>query len=339
MNRIGCILALSVALVVTVSSCAVAPTTTPACNVWFGVAANPEADEDWDTALIEFEEGAGRTVDIVHYYKRGQDMAFPEPRELYRQNQPNRNRILFYNWKPEGLTWRAIADGAADPYLKLLASHLNTTMQDPFFLSLNAEMEDEVIPTAGSGQTARDYRDFYRHTVTTLRSGGVDNAVFVMNYTGSQKWAETPWFEELYPGDDVVDWIAQDPYAYDLQSTPNLAQLVDQSGRGTWRGFYSWAAEQHPDKPQMLAEWGVDDPAGAASLKPMFFSSAAELLTQYSKIRALIYWNHSGMDPDGSLRSVGRTAIDSSPTSLEAFRQFVHSPIMTSQRECPLKAT
>ncbi|MDP9394467.1 MAG: hypothetical protein M3Q27_09570, partial [Actinomycetota bacterium] len=43
--------------------------------------------------------------------------------------------------------------------------NIKATHPRPFFLSLNAEMEDEVDTTAGSGQTAADFRDFYRHVV------------------------------------------------------------------------------------------------------------------------------------------------------------------------------
>ncbi len=53
----------------------------------------------------------------------------------------------------------------------------------------------------------------YRHVALRLRADGLTNAVLVMNYMGAVKWGVADWFGELYPGDDVVDWIAYDPYA------------------------------------------------------------------------------------------------------------------------------
>ncbi|HEY8293729.1 MAG TPA: hypothetical protein VIG41_00200, partial [Micrococcaceae bacterium] len=221
-------------------------------------------------------------------------------------------------------------------YLLSLAAHLKQTLDKPFFLSLNAEMEDEVDPTAGSGRTPADFRDFYRHVALLLRDNGVDNAVFVLNYIGSTRWAAMPWFQDLYPGGDVVDWIAQDPFAFDFAATPDFARLINQKD-GTWPGFYDWAAATFPDKPQMLAEWGVDDAQGDPTLKPSFFSSAAQLVAQFPKLRALVYWNHFGIDPNGSDTAVGTTSVQSTPAVLNSFRQFSNSSIFQSPAECQLR--
>ena len=68
----------------------------------------------------------------------------------------------------------------------------------------------------------------YRHVVLRLKADGVTNAIYVMDYMGYSKWGEQSWFNDLYPGDDVVDWIAYDPY-----STGNgtFATMVDAQGR------------------------------------------------------------------------------------------------------------
>ncbi|MBG6217300.1 hypothetical protein IWX75_001755 [Arthrobacter sp. CAN_A6] len=315
-------------------TCEVSVILVPSCGAWFGASANPLAGESWDAALGNFEAQAGRTMDIAHYYKRGQSAMFPNAVELNRQDEPGKNRILFYNWKPTGLTWRQVADGAADDYLIDLAEHMKTTADEPFFLSLNAEMEDEVNPQPGSGQTADDYREFARHTVQVLRSNGVGNAVVVMNYIGIQKWGETSWFEDLYPGDDVVDWIAQDPYAFGAPPVwlTDFDGLANRTTGGAWPGFYNWAAENHPNKPQMFAEWGVDEKPEYPNHKTDFFRTAEEQLKNHPKIKALVYWNSSGIAADGSPRFVGKTRIDSAPGTLEAFRDFVQIDELTAPR-------
>ncbi|MFD1847124.1 hypothetical protein [Arthrobacter flavus] len=336
MRHPGPLVMLGLILSVLVTSCSAPPKPSAGCDVFFGVAPNPHGGENWDTALTSFEQRVGRSVDIVHYYKRGQDALFPTESELNRQDEPGNERILFFNWKPDSLTWREVADGAADPYLAELGDHLRREAGQPFFLSLNAEMEDEVDENEESGQTAADFRDFFRHTVEVLSRSNPDTIVTVMNYTGTQKWAEKPWFEELYPGDDVVDWIAQDPYAFDLATTPDLFQLANQTSGGSWPGFYQWAAAHYPDKPQMLAEWGVDEKPRGPHSKASFFNSAEEKLSRLPKLRALVYWDHPGVTAEGVELGVGNTGIRSSPEALSAFRDFVNSPALTSERNCQL---
>ncbi|MDP9395930.1 MAG: DNRLRE domain-containing protein, partial [Actinomycetota bacterium] len=146
-------------------SCSVSVKLVPSCGAWFGVGATPLYGESYDQAMVDFERTAQRPMDIAHYYTKGQDYLWPTKGMMARATEPGRNRILFLNWKPTGLTWRQVANGAADGYLTRVAAHIKATHPRPFFLSLNAEMEDEVDTTAGSGQTAADFRDFYRHVV------------------------------------------------------------------------------------------------------------------------------------------------------------------------------
>ena len=125
----------------------------------------------------------------------------------------------------------------------------------------------------------------YRHVVERLRNQGVTNAVFVMNYMGFSRWASR--VDAFYPGDDVVDWIAYDPYGFAAETS--IEKMLN-SPTGTWPGFYSWATTKAPDKPLMLAEWGYDIPSqpnAAAILDAM----VPVLQTRFPQIKALVYWN------------------------------------------------
>ncbi len=175
-----------------------------------------------------------------------------------RSNEPGRERLLLINWKPT-LTWLAVANGYADSYLRSVAARIEAAYDRPFFLTLHAEMESDVNPTPGSGMTALDFRAFFRHTVQVLRANGADKVIPIVNYTGAPHWPYVEWWDDLYPGDDVVDWIAEDPYAFgqppiwrsDFTGMVNRVQ-----GPPSWPGFYEWVRRDHPDKPIMLAEWG-----------------------------------------------------------------------------------
>lgn len=301
--------------------CAVSDKLVPGCGAWFGVAASPHGNESYDQAMVNFEERIGRTVDIARYYVRAQDTLFPTPLMLDRAHEPGRERVLSINWRPT-LTWRAIADGAADGYLEDLAEHIKDVYPDPFFLSLHAEMEAEVNATPGSGMTAADFRDFFRHTVTTLRSNGATSVVTVVNYMGAPHWGLEPWFETLYPGDAYVDWIAQDPFAFGEPPVfrADFAGTVDRVMPGwDWPGFYTWATTQHPGKPIMLAEWGVEEVDEDPAYKPDYFAETLEQLKDFPQLKALVYWDHPGAV------LVGETRVNSSAASLQRFQDLVLS--------------
>ncbi len=102
---------------------------------------------------------------------------------------------------------------AADSYLDRLAAHIRATYREPFFFTVHHEPEEEVSTRHRSGWSATDYRDMYRHVVSRLRASGVDNLVTVVVHM-AYVLHQPAWFEDLYPGDDVVDWVAWDTYAY-----------------------------------------------------------------------------------------------------------------------------
>jgi hypothetical protein len=303
----------------------VSSTLVPSRGLWFGVAPNPLHGESWDQALVDFEATIGRRVGIAHYYHRGTQL-FPTAIEVQRADE---GRLLLENWRPEnGNTWAAVSRGASDPLIDQLAAHITSTFVRPFFLAIHGEPEDEVNATAGSGYTAADFAAMYRHVITRLRADGATNVVSVLDLTGNPKWGAQSWFGQLYPGGDVVDWLAEDPYVigppggwYDT----DYARTVDRTfpTYTSWPGFYSWAGQVAPDKPIMLAEWGIDDPAGYPSWKPNRVAQfAATLATSYPRVKALVYWNSGAFNP------VGTTRVDSSAASLDAFRRLTAAPIL-----------
>ena len=79
---------------------------------------------------------------------------------------------------------------------------------------MHHEAEDQVRARRGSGYTARDYAAMYRHVVNRLRAGGARNIVTVLVHMAYVQHTSKSWFNDMYPGDDVVDWIGFDTYAY-----------------------------------------------------------------------------------------------------------------------------
>jgi hypothetical protein len=273
--------------------------------------------------MVDFDALQARSSDLLHYYHVGA-VIFPTPLEINRATAGGQNRVLLENWKPElGRTWAQVAAGdpVVDAALDREANYLVSDYTAPFFLAIHHEPENEVIPTAGSGFTAADYAAMYRHVVLRLRADGVTNAVFVMDYMGAPKWGEQSWFSDLYPGDDVVDWIAEDPYSVGSGGAwrSDFAGTVNRQDGSSWPGFYTWATSTHPGKPIMLAEWGVtEDPLNPAA-KATFFDTMLAQSALFPDIKALVYWSSPGSSPAGA------TSINSDPAALAAFQGLAGS--------------
>ncbi|MGH3490657.1 MAG: glycoside hydrolase family 26 protein [Actinopolymorphaceae bacterium] len=311
------------------STCGIEDKLVPTCGAWWGVAANPFDGESWHEALTDYERQIDRTVNIAHFYHRAGDL-FPTSQEVALADEPGKERLLLINYKPQaGHSWAEVARGATNDELDRLAAHIKRTFDRPFFFVVHHEPENDVDPRPGSGYTAADYRAMYRHVVTRLESRGASKLVRVMNYIGLPAWGVQPWYPDLYPGDDVVDWIAYDPYVFGTgQYWGGVEDLIDRrfdkhrpndrywATHPEWPGFYTWATRFAPEKSLMLAEWGIAEKPGSPRAKAEFFTKLGHEAAHWPRVKAFVYWNSP------SDRTVGETRIDSSTAALRAYRDI-----------------
>ncbi|HEU4349196.1 MAG TPA: glycosyl hydrolase [Actinoplanes sp.] len=299
----------------------------PTCGILWGVAPGAFTDRRGLPALASFEEKTQRHQDIYHAYHRGTKQLFPTGEEIAIARQKGKERILFLNWKPAGASWAAIARGdkRTDAFLDRLAAHINETFPEEFFFAVHHEAEDNVKQKAGSGYTARDYARMFRYVVERLRARGVDNLVTVLIHMAYVPHTTRSWFDEMYPGDDVVDWIGFDTYAY---SDPgyghgDLAELLNRrmESRPGWPGFYTWAVTRHAGKPLMVAEWGVWSSRRNPGHKAEFYREVGRQIGRFPNIRAMVHFdtphNQDGRD----------SRVDSTPEALEAYRRLGSLPV------------
>jgi hypothetical protein len=299
----------------------------PTCGILWGVAPGAFTDERASAALAAFERKTGRTQDIYHAYHRGQRQLFPTKEEIGIAREKGKERLLFLNWKPAGVSWAKIAAGdkSTDAFLDRLAAHINKDFPERFFLTVHHEGEDNVREKPGSGHTAEDYAKMYRHVVKRLRAHGVDNLVTVLVHMAYVPHTTQSWFERMYPGDDVVDWIGFDSYAY---SDPgyghgDLTELLNRrmGNRPSWPGFYNWAVRRHGSKPLMVAEWGVWSSKRNPAHKANFYREMAQQIPHFKNIRAMVHFetphNQKGQD----------SRVDTTKESLAAYRNLGRLPI------------
>jgi hypothetical protein len=305
------------------STCRTGDKLIPTCGALIGVSPGSHTSKDKEDEHPLFETRVEKTQQIHHAYHRGIEKLFPTEDQIALTTDPEKPRTLLLNWKPRAASWAEIAAGdpEVDAYLDRLAAHLNENFDKPFFFTVHHEPENDVIQEDGSGMEAADYADMYRHVVERLRGAGVDNLVTVMNYMGYLKWVEKPWHHELYPGDDVVDWIGVSAYGQSLKDDghSDFGELVDQTNESAWPGFYHWIAKEHPEKPMMLAEWGVFRMDDYPDHQETVFETARSQMAHYPRLKAIVYFE----SPDAEGRN---SEVHHDPDVLEAFRNLMRSP-------------
>lgn len=299
----------------------------PTCGVLWGVAPGAHTESRGASALARFERKTGRHQAIYHAYHGGTRQLFPTEQEIRIAHETGKRRILFLNWKPESASWAKIAKGdrRTDAFLDRLARHIHKNFPEQFFFAVHHEGENDVRERAGSGYTARDYAAMYRYVIKRLRAKGADNIVSVLVHMAYVPHAQKSWFNSMYPGDDVVDWIGLDTYAY---SDPGyghgqFSEVFNRrlEGKRAWPGFYNWASSRHPDKPLMLAEWGVWSSKRNPQYKADFYRRLGSEIREFPRIKAMVQFetpsNQKGQD----------SSVDSTPAALNAYRRLGHLPM------------
>ncbi|MFG1990777.1 glycoside hydrolase family 26 protein [Actinoplanes sp. NPDC048988] len=305
------------------SKCVTDAKLVPTCGVLWGAAAGGFSTLPRDQELKTWEQKSGRTSSIFHVYHKG-DEKFPTASEIAMVRDKAKPRVLLMNWRVEyGSTWANVAAGKLDARIDAFAARIKATMPEKFFLVLNHEPEDDVRTDAKLGMTAKDFAASYRHVIKRLKSKGLDNMVNVVAYMGNEKWMAQSWWKDLYPGDDVVDWVGLDSYVSseaDYYHAGVFADLLDRKAKGG-QGWYDWAAKNHPTKPIMVAEWGAYHRVGQVVDKSKQFNSVLPELAKRPKVKAIVYF-----DTKKDLFGDRDISIDSSPASLAAFRKLAKSP-------------
>jgi len=298
----------------------------PSCGVLWGAAAGGFTDAPRDEALREWESLTGRTATIYHTYHRGDEL-FPTKSEIAMTQDAAHPRVLLLNWKVAyGSTWAKVAAGEKDARIDRWAAYLKANYgTEKFFLALHHEPENDVDPAAGSGMTAKDYAAMYRHVILRLRADGVTNAINVIAYMGNEKWMAQSWWKDLYPGDDVVDWLGLDSYVSvekGYYHYGDMGDILDRQPTGGGLGWYDWAVRNHPGKPVMVAEWGMYHRTKVITDKSAAYATVLPELKAHPAVKAIVYFD-TASDNEGD-RDI---SVNSLPSSLAAFRTVAADPI------------
>jgi hypothetical protein len=287
----------------------------PSCGAWFGIYARTDASYGWNptTPLVEIETQVGRPFDIVHSYRdmsgTGRNGAFPD---AYDRQQAADGRLLLINWESRNFsagttfTWPQIASGQFDATIDAAGARL-AAFGEPVFVAFDHEPEDE--PAKGSDA---DYVAAYRRVHDRTVAAGATNVVWVWNMMGYS--GHYSRYDDLYPGDAYVDWVAYDPYNfYACNGNPTW-----KTPYATVHGFYQWLDDNGigAGKPRMLAEYGTNLDAADPGAKRAWFEAFADAVEAHPLIKAVAYFNSSGSTTTSATCNM---RMDDAPSSVAGF--------------------
>lgn len=200
-----------------------------------------------------------------------------------------------------------------DRYL-LRSATLAREYGKPFFVRFGHEMNlpGSAFGPGRGGNRPRDFGKAWRYVVRLFRRHGATNVRWV--WTPNVDCAGKCPFGKFYPGDSFVDWVGLDGYNYGAVDRTPWLSLVD-----VFQHSYR-AMRRLTRKPLMIAETASTEHGGdkAAWIRQGF----AELPQAMPQVRAVLWFNRQ-KETDWR--------VNSSATSLAAFRSVVSSPMYDAQ--------
>ncbi|MGP3988997.1 hypothetical protein [Streptomyces sp. 3N207] len=173
---------------------------------------------------------------------------------------------LHLSWRPypDGQNWAYTASGANAQQLRSVMRRLQATCEQhdtcsDIWLSIAHEPELDFRENCGeirpcAGYQYADFRGMWNEVAKARKAVGADKVRLVWIVQG---WRNDKDFHaNLWPGNDKVDVVGQDPYI--MQGTP-AAELGERMvQRKGW--FEDWSDEKHDyaSKPHIFAEYGCD---------------------------------------------------------------------------------
>ena len=259
-----------------------------------------------------FSQLVGRAPAIVMWYQ-----SWSEPLFYYSQMgmvaQDGATPLI--TWDPQlangsGVPLSQIVTGNYDSYIRtqaLAASSWHTTI----YIRLAHEMNlpGSLYGPGVNGNTPALFIAAWQHVIGIFRSVGATNVRWVWSPNVDCE-GKCP-FQAFYPGDSWVDWVALDGYNYaTVDNTPWL------SFESVFESSYDELASL-TKKPMMVAETSSTESGGD---KAAWIAAALTQTLPHAMplVRALVWFN---VDKETNW------VVNSSPTSLQAFRTAVDQPL------------
>lgn len=279
--------------------------------------------------IEKFEKLAGRRPAIIASSSYWGEQTFPDKNIALIARHGAMPLVFWSPWDkpyeervgPDKFSLTSILAGKWDAYIDEWADGAKAFGQ-PMFVSFCNEMNGDWFPWSGNFYGGKrggceTFKKAWRYVVDRVRARGADNILWVFhvnNYPGESDVWNT--MKSYYPGPDYVDWLGLSVYG---------KQFRDEGDWADFRDLIDWPYKEitalDPEKPVMLAEFGVGDFPKSGD-KAQWIRDAFAMIPGYPRIKAAVYWHERWQNADGSYSNL---RINSSPAALEAFRSGVNS--------------
>ncbi|MFI0348227.1 MAG: glycoside hydrolase family 26 protein [Chthoniobacterales bacterium] len=244
---------------------------------------------------------------------------------------------------PDRFSLDKILDGTWDHYIDAWADAAKA-LPEQFFVSFGCEMNGTWFPWSGTfygkGKSLSSdkksksppwagpekFKKAYRYVVDRVRARGANNVLWVF-HVNNYSYPNTPWnlAAAYYPGPSYVDWLGMSLYG---------KQYADEDW-ATFKPLLDWPYKElcklDPNKPIMLAEWGVAEPHGAGD-KGAWFSEGFRAISSgdYPRLKAAVIWHERWQNEDGTFSNL---RVNSSQSALKGYREGVANPFWIDRPE------
>jgi hypothetical protein len=280
--------------------CTVSAKLENSCRPWLGAWANgyTQAGTGVRNQITYHEQRVGRQVELVKDYRNGG--AGLSADDKYYISRPGTYVVI--TWKP-GSDFSSAGGGntTINSNIDAMADAAKSVAPRKFFLSVWHEPENDVSPgtsacsTSGNAGSPAQYRQMWQNVRNRFDAKGVNNVVWTqipMGYSGWQCMEK-----DLWPGNNLIDWIMWDPYG--------------QSDKSTWDGqigsYYKWmsansdAAHAFTSKVWGIAETSTHLSSKASSVAYWNGAKAALDGNKFPKIKAYIVFDSDAGKPDNRI--------------------------------------
>jgi hypothetical protein len=282
-------------------------------------------------AIEKFQEMVGKPQAIIASGSFWGDQAFPKKNcaiiDAY-------GAVPLLYWSPwdkpymedrgvDRFSLKAILEGKWDAYIDLWSEGARQYGK-PLYVAWGLEMNGTWFPWSGyfygggkilgpqKWEGPENFKKTYRYVVDRVRKNGVKNIQWVfhsMNYPyPDEEWNQMAAY---YPGSDYVDWLALSVYGKQFKGD------VWKSFRDLAEYPYNKICQLDPQKPVMLAEWGVGE-YPESGRKGEFIANAFEMMKKFPRLKAAVFWHERWENSDGTFSNL---RVNSSPEALEAFQK------------------
>ncbi len=286
--------------------------------------------------LLQLEDALEMPLPIVHLFTAwGDDPEYRFPRTVV-QTIWEVGSVPMITWEPWLSTFdpddhshladledpeqggmAAVASGTYDFYLENWFSEA-ASFGRPLLVRFGHEMNDAYRYAWGPhNNRPEEYVAAFRHVVEMARKAGATNILWVWSphiaYDG---------FNEYYPGDDVVDWVAATVLNYG-----NIAYWSE------WWSFDDIFTRRYDrltehDKPIMIAEMGTLMAGGERA--PWFERALARLPQRLPEVKAVVFF-HSRSDESITYQSLN-WAFDRDELVIRAIKSAIATWSIDSTR-------